>query len=229
MKNRLLILCTFAALLLVLAPGCRHLWHLGHHYTGSGKVISEERQVTKFDKIEVSGSTDVYISQGDTPALRIEADDNIMKRIKTYVEGRELIMNLDHGSYSGCHIKLFVTVDQLREVSCNGSGDIYSEKPLKLETVRFFINGSGSVKVEGTTDYQEIEVNGSGDVRNSKFVSKNTRVVIRGSGSVRVHATDRLEAEINGSGSIEYTGNPKTIDKSVRGVGSVYQRSGDKE
>ena len=48
---------------------------------GSGKLITESREVREFDRIVLNGSGEVVITQGDEESLSVETDDNIMPYI----------------------------------------------------------------------------------------------------------------------------------------------------
>src|SRR5437870_5172514 len=87
-----------ATLLLLTAGwmGCAS-WQTVH---GSGNIVTEDRQVSGFDGVSVSGAGELIISQGNVEALRIETDDNLLPLIKSEVhDGRLLIgprnVNLD--------------------------------------------------------------------------------------------------------------------------------------
>lgn len=52
---------------------------------GSGNVVTEQRQVSGFNCIDLSGSGKLIIAQGSSEGLTIEAEDNIIGRIETSV------------------------------------------------------------------------------------------------------------------------------------------------
>ena len=55
---------------------------------GSGKVVSETREVSGFTSVSVSGSGQAQITVGDSDSLVIEAEDNILPLIETSVHKR---------------------------------------------------------------------------------------------------------------------------------------------
>ena len=61
-------------------------------------MITETRQVSNFDSIELSGSGDVIVTQGGSESLAIETDDNVMKYVKAEVEGRTLKLGFEEGT-----------------------------------------------------------------------------------------------------------------------------------
>lgn len=57
---------------------------------GSGYILTEQREVDFFDRIEVSSKISVYIVQGEFQPITIEADNNLFPYIKTIVRNRTL-------------------------------------------------------------------------------------------------------------------------------------------
>ena len=57
---------------------------------GSGDVIVEERDVSDFEEILVTGAGRVIVTQGGSESLSIETDDNLMQYIETEVRGNTL-------------------------------------------------------------------------------------------------------------------------------------------
>src|SRR5579864_5246532 len=57
---------------------------------GSGNQISETRKMGDFSRISISGGFKVVLKQDSSMVLKITADDNILKYIKTEVEDGRL-------------------------------------------------------------------------------------------------------------------------------------------
>ena len=66
---------------------------------GSGKVVTETRQVSGFDRVALSGIGNLTITQGDKESLKIEAEDNILPRIETTVQNRTLIIRYQNNDW----------------------------------------------------------------------------------------------------------------------------------
>lgn len=107
-------------------------------------------------------------------------------------------------------------------VSVAGSGDVdLPDVAAAQTTVR--VEGSGEVELAGTTDALEIEVAGSGSVDAEELRAGDVRVQVEGSGTTDVHAEDRLEVLISGSGDVRYSGDPE-VREHVEGSGRVSRR-----
>jgi Putative auto-transporter adhesin, head GIN domain len=106
------------------------------------------------------------------------------------------------------------------DTTIEGSGDIKLAS-VKVGQVAIGINGSGDVSAAGSADKVSIDVSGSGDVRARSLIAREVAVKIRASGDADVHATEKLTASVHGSGDIRYAGSPKSVDRDVKGSGSI--------
>jgi hypothetical protein len=52
-------------------------------------------------------------------------------------------------------------------------------------------------------------------------MTQEADVSFEGIGSVAIHAKDKLNATVRGMGNLTYYGNPRVVNKSVSGIGSV--------
>src|ERR1041385_8374415 len=63
---------------------------VGPGEAGSGKVVSQTREVSKFNSISVDYPAQVFITQGNTESLKVEAEDNVLPGLKTEVHNNTL-------------------------------------------------------------------------------------------------------------------------------------------
>ena len=61
---------------------------------GSGNVVTEEREVSGFEGVALSGVGQVIITQGDEESLTIETDDNLMRYIEGEVRNSRLELRI---------------------------------------------------------------------------------------------------------------------------------------
>lgn len=85
----------------------------------------------------------------------------------------------------------------------------------------FDISGSGKIEAKGNSDRVKATISGSGDVLASNLKTKRCDVRISGSGSVEIEVAEELEANISGSGTVLYRGDPKRINSHSSGSGKV--------
>jgi hypothetical protein len=209
---------------------------------GSGTIKSVTRHVADFTKVSLEGAAEVIISQGSTPSVRIEGDDNLLEHITTTVDGSELEISNQHSISPTKSIKVFVTTKQLEGLSIAGSGTITTEVPfearafnvsiagsgdiiadISAEQVSASISGSGDISLRGTAKSASVSIAGSGDYKGYALTTNSTSVDIAGSGDAEVHAAETLTGNIMGSGDILYRGEPR-INSSIMGSGSIEKQ-----
>lgn len=215
---------------------------------GSGNVITESREVSGFNRINISGSGDVLVRQGDTEALQIETDDNIMKYISTRVRNNTLYIDVDTDdgeSISPTRLTYTLDLVNLSDVEISGSAKVtaaaldtndlhvdisgsgrVSIDTLTTDSARINISGSGRVEMAGTAPQMNIDVGGSGTVVTSDLRCNRADIDVSGSGNVTIWATDSLHGEISGSGVVNYYGNPHS-EFETTGSGA-FKNMGDK-
>jgi len=214
----------------------------GKSAQGSGNIITEEREVSEFNKIHLKGSGKVFLTPGEKQTLVIKTDDNIMPLIETDVSGKKL--TISHGKH---HLRptvfeVYITVKNLEGVAISGSGDIsgkgrfvtdtfYAEisgsgdVDLEIETGRLEskISGSGAIRLAGKAEDYTVSISGSGKINAFDVDAKHVSVKVSGSGDCRVSASESLDAKISGSGDVYYKGRPR-INTKISGSGSLKSR-----
>ena len=209
---------------------------------GSNNIITQEKQLSAYDRIEVLGSYDVIFTDGEVGKIKIKAPDNILPLIQTEVSDGLLKIGAEKNRYKVKEpIIIYVPVDsRLKQVDIKGSADIYSEKNLETKTLNVGIYGSGDarlavdvsslalevvgagdIRVGGKTDNLSININGSGDVEVPNLKAEKAIININGSGDVSAYVTKDVDISIAGSGDVTIKGNPKKIKQKINGSGRV--------
>ena len=65
-------------------------FYVGPGEPGSGHVVSTTREASDFDTVKVDYPAQVFISQGNTESVKIEAEDNLLPGLKTEVRNGQL-------------------------------------------------------------------------------------------------------------------------------------------
>lgn len=219
--KRLPILVLVALVMVSVQPAEAQFWGK----TGSGKIVSDTREVSDFSKVRLTGSGDVIITKGAKREVRVEADDNVIEDVRTEVGGNgTLTLGMKKGSWNNVHLKFTIVNPTLEGVEISGSGSVNVESDFDAKRMESGISGSGSVRFKGgKTARHEIQISGSGNVMADGLEADDVTVQISGSGSANVHAKKTLDARISGSGDVYYKGSP-SITQSIRGSGSLVKR-----
>ena len=164
--------------------------------SGSGDFSCEKPFKTSGIEFVVSGSGDVEAAL-DCPAVQVK------------------ISGSGDVELHGIRGKLVADI--------TGSGDLEASQ-LQLESCTLKVTGSGDVELKGRTALLTVLSAGSGDVDASGLTAVAVKVKANGSGDMFVHAVERLEGTLAGSGDLRYAGHPAFVKVAATGSGSVYSR-----
>ncbi|WP_346315982.1 head GIN domain-containing protein [Chitinophaga sp. YIM B06452] len=213
--------------------------------SGSGNVIKETREVGPFRALEVSGSMDVYVSQGNSTTVTLEGEDNILPEIELVTEGDKLEIRFKRNMNIRTHrdVKVFLSAKTLEGVELSGSGDVElsgifnSPAPVHISLagsgdikgvfnapeISMDLAGSGDIELKGETRDVRISLAGSGNCDAGSLLAETADVNIAGSGNVDLHASRELKTNILGSGNVYYKGEP-SVSSSKIGSGTVKKK-----
>ena len=209
---------------------------------GSNNIITQEKQLSAYDRIEVLGSYDVIFTDGEVGKIKIKAPDNILPLIQTEVSDGLLKIGAEKNRNKVKEpIIIYVPVDsRLKQVDIKGSADISTEKNLETKALNVGIYGSGDarlavdvsslalevvgsgdIRVSGRAKNLSIDINGSGDVEVPNLKAEKAVIKVNGSGDVSAYVTEDLDVSIAGSGDVTIKGNPKKVKQKINGSGGV--------
>ena len=166
----------------------------GISVSGSGDVIGESRFTTGDLELSVSGSGSLKLeanASGD-----VEAD--VSGSGDLYLKGQSKSFESDVTGSGKINISMTVS----------GLAD-------------FQLSGSGKVEASGTANMVKASITGSGRVMAADMEAKRCQVRISGSGDVEINVKEELDADITGSGSVNYKGNPSKVNSHASGSGKV--------
>jgi hypothetical protein len=75
--------------------------------------------------------------------------------------------------------------------------------------------------MSGWVEEQDITMKGKSGYKARNLISTRAEIFINGVGNAELQVRDALHAEIVGIGAIRYRGNPRKVEKSVTGMGTI--------
>jgi hypothetical protein len=182
----------------------------------------QSRTVGVFSKIRTQGALIVNVQVGKTQSITVKGDDRFLAKVVTEVIGEELLISYKekHSMRMSDDLMVTVTVPELVKFKMEGAGKTTISN---INTRRFELNyeGVGALEVSGKVESFKLRAQGIGLVDAKDLHAEYVDASVEGIGSVKVYATDRLKASVQGIGSLNYYGNPRSMSKSVEGLGSV--------
>lgn len=209
---------------------------------GEGPLVAEPRNVRGFSAIRSEIDGDVYVTQGSSYRVTVEAQHNILDMIETNMRSGELSIYFNNHKKLGRHsrITVYVSCPDINGLAVNGSGYLTTTTPVSAEYVDMqvwgsggifvpdlnthelhaFVSGSGSIESNGVADYESLEISGSGQIDLLYMLTPEAETMTSGSGDMKVNVSELLNAQISGSGNVYYKGRPH-VNAHVSGSGRV--------
>jgi len=207
---------------------------------------AQVRSVSGYHGVAVSGSIELFLTQGSEESVVISADDTKMRDkvitevddgiLRIYLERNKNKIQIDWPNQK--KIRAYVSVKDIDYLSSSGSGKLHIEGNIKADKLKVDISGSGNLEgavttkdfslgisgsadadLSGTSEKSDFHISGSGNIKSYDFSTEYCNASISGSGNVRITVTKELSAHISGSGNVFIKGDGLIRDYSASGSG----------
>jgi hypothetical protein len=190
---------------------------------GSGKVVSESRDVSGFDKVDLKSIGNLTITEGSAESLTIKADDNLMQYITTEVINGtlEIGMKPNLSINPSQSIEYALEVKSLSSVALSGFGNITAEK-LTGKDLTVKLSGSGNISIgELQSETLLTRLSGFGNLDVTKITVNKPTLEVTGSGDITVDEMDAVDlvVRISGFGNANIVGKVTTQEVRILGSG----------
>lgn len=207
-----------------------------------GKLISENRPVSGFDRFSFEGAGEILLEQGDEVALTLEGDEAVLAKIQTEVSDGKLVIKyrswLDLLWFSQ-RIKAHLVMKEIHEAGISGSANLQASN-LTTDRLKLSVSGSADMDLDGLTAddlevrvsgsaqfevtgkalHQHLHISGSGKYEAWGLDSQDAEVRVSGSGRITLKVQNSLDVHVSGSADVRYLGEPK-VSQQVSGSASV--------
>jgi len=206
----------------------------------SAEVITEQREATDFNGVEVTGVFEVELFLGDSYSLEVKAPAEHLEHIETLVEDNILYINYTRRARNLRDLTVRVTAPDFNYLSASGASSVSSEETLSASAMRLSVSGASNMDVNVATDHLTTNISGASSInlageatRHDLSASGVSRVraydletlltdaTSSGTSNVRITVTEKLEARASGTSSVIVRGNPPVANYSTSGTASV--------
>jgi len=214
--------------------------------TGSGTIVTQDYDLSGFDQVEIQSGFQAEISAGDSFAVQLEVDDNLLEHLDVLIKGSTLTIRLKPtGSYQLFNVtrRATVTMPSLVGVDSSGGSQVAVSGFRSSDDFEASISGGGRLSGDIDTGDVECECTGGSDLRLvgaggslylvasggsavdlAQFELADAFVDASGGSDVTVNVSGRLDVEASGGSDVYYVGSPTLGDIDTSGGSSVQQR-----
>lgn len=208
-------------------------------------IITQQRTVSPFTKIEASTSVNVILKQGETYSITVTADANQIDKIRTTISQGTLSISINKHNFRGT-AKIEIVTPTLKSIKTSASAEIRSDgeltfDKLDIETssgseVKLLINNkiitcnssSGSdIRLKGKTLVLVATTSSGADLNASQLIAENGKITAESGADAKVNVTDEAEFEASSGGSVKYFSQPKNITLKTSSGGDIEKSNKD--
>ncbi len=227
MKNLLFLFVTLGSISLIARP-----------VTSVAQNPSHPDEIQEyFHSIELKGTYEVYLSQGDVSNYRVEG-----KRESLDIHVVDGVLRIQNAgkTWGGGDAVIYIQVAELRSLSSSGAVELEtqgiivtddvklrfagaSEVIINLEAkhVKMETAGASEVEIKGSAMYADFHTVGATEVDAVSFKVRSLGIETAGASELEVYVTDELKVKARGASEINFRGNPEHIHRDLKGATSL--------
>ncbi|MDC8770191.1 head GIN domain-containing protein [Roseateles albus] len=198
-----------------------------------------------FERIELAGSANVRLLQGETDEVFIAGDGQEQEGVSVTLNQGKLDFRSNTGwkMWPGKRLQIEVTMRQLQELVLSGASDLhaparFSAGPLNIklsgagsarfddlhaERLDFSISGAGEGFLRGQVNLLDLKISGKGRLAAEDLRAHAANVKISGVGNADLWVSEKLNLDVSGVGQIAYWGQPN-VTRTTSGIAKVLSR-----
>jgi len=208
---------------------------------GSRVVVSEDRSINSdFESIKVQQGINLYLTQGNSTELSVEADDNIMDLLMTEVNNNELKIYFEKNVYKAKARNVYLTTNDISKIRASSGAMVKSENTLTANTLDLDASSGSSMKIYvnadevisecssgadidvfGKTESFSARASSGSSIDADELESQNAIAKASSGANIDLHVSEKLTAKASSGGDIDFSGNPKEVNKNTSSGGSV--------
>ena len=200
--------------------------NLFNHVAGSGKVISEPREVVKnFDKIQVSSSIDVELEQAPNFEVVVRADDNIISYIVTEFSGNTLKIYYDNVSVKNIkEAKVYVKMPNISALRASSSSEIEAKGIIKSDDLILKTSSTGEITLfEVHSTSLTMEASSSSDIKIERVYTIDFNAQASSTAEIDIEyiESDKIKLSASSSSDIELKGKALDLEATTSSTGKI--------
>lgn len=223
---------------------CNFDMNFGYGEKGNGNIQLENRTLdASFNAIKASQGLEVYLTQGNEESIVIEADENLLKLIKTEVKNDELRIYTERNIGYASSKKIMVTFKDVSKISSSSGSDVVSTNTINADYLELNTSSGSNMKlnvntktlscdsssgsdliVSGNTEKLSANASSGSDIKASKLLAISSEVEASSGADISVNTAKELTADANSGGDIKYYGNPDKVNKSDSPSGRISKQ-----
>lgn len=177
--------------------------------TGSGNLVTEVREVGRFDSIDVSEGIDVelVVDGASQPGVSVTYDDDLISDVVTRVRGDTLVVEY---------------ADPPRPINRIGGGRVVVVTVDSIEEIE--LSGGSDIQGSGRDDGYLLTLSGGSDADLRDLEVSRVELEVSGGSDASIYATESVEGDVSGGSSVTIFGEPESVSVDSSGGSDIRIR-----
>ena len=201
-------------------------WGNGERIEPSNEIVTKTYKLPPFEEVNMNcfGSVELIQSDEKDGTVELTAPENYIEFYSFESKGNKLDIGFKKRNINidGTKNKIKVYTNDLIKIQNSGAASIRMDK-LDTDKLTVVNSGVGEIRVAGITDDAELVCSGVGSIEAKDLKALNVKATVSGVGSISCYASEKLDGNVSGVGSLKYAGHPKHLEKHRTGVGSISE------
>ena len=175
---------------------------------GNKIVVTEDRNISDFNKIEINDNIDVIITQASDKSVSVETDENLQFAVFTEVKGEVLTIKLSKKIIKKKVLKVYISIDDfIDEISTYDRAKVRGDGTLNLDQIVINAEGDSRIIMDIKCARFSLKNNESANVN---LTVKADKAIINsnktGRAKINIEA-ENIEVSCQGNSTTELVGN----------------------
>jgi hypothetical protein len=206
------------------------------------KVIEQQRNIPKFNKIDVGNRFTIIYTQDSTTTLKLKADSSLLASIKTEVRNGTLYIDLTKDLITRNKVVVYITNDSINEVSLSEDCDFTNKKLMSVNSLKLGCNIRSTVNLNGNFGAMKLfmHLQSTGTIKGScrefefeglearlsadEFIVKKCNLNVKHGSKSYVNVTDELTVTAGSGSRVTYIGNPVIKNVDITGGAQLMKK-----
>ena len=237
-KHNVLRLFAIIALVIAFMPNTLNAQTI----KGNGKIKTEVRQVSGFNRVVVQGQVELFLSQETSENVKIESEENLVSLFKTSVSDSTLYVFVPSVK-KALRLNITVAFKDLKQIVLLNEVTLNSEKVANFDNIEFIcgdasrlnfefkaancvlkVHDSGNASLRGYTENLTVDAHDETEVNAFDLQSDNCNVIGSGYAEISVNAKKKLAVTMSGSSNLYYMGEANIWQRNFTSSGLITKR-----
>lgn len=210
---------------------------------GNGKIKTEVKQLSGFDKVVVQGQLDLYLSQETTENVKIEAEENLIELFQVSVNSNTLYVIVPKNIKKSMKLNVTIAFKELEQITLLDEVLLKNDRTINFDDIELICSGSskmdfefkasdcdvkmldgGSAFLRGYAEKLTVEAHDDSEINAFDLQSDNCEVIGSGYAEISVNAKKEMSITLSGSSNLYFMGEPTITQRSFNSTGLITKR-----